>query len=66
MHQDATMRLFDPDVIPAKIAPWEQRARSVWFRPGECLQQRLRNGSEEPLRRFPSEARLLGFAPSRL
>ncbi|MDQ2765178.1 MAG: hypothetical protein M3Y22_17385 [Pseudomonadota bacterium] len=36
-HLDATMRLFDPDVRPNKIRPKQQRARSVWFRPGECL-----------------------------
>jgi hypothetical protein len=36
-HLDATMRLFDPDIRPNKIRPRQQRARSVWFRPGECL-----------------------------
>ena len=36
-HLDATMRLFDPDIRPNKIRPRHQRARSVWFRPGECL-----------------------------
>ena len=36
-HLDATMRLFDPDIQPKQIRPMQQRARSVWFRPGECL-----------------------------
>ena len=36
-HLDATMRLFDPDIRPNKIRPRQQRTRSVWFRPGECL-----------------------------
>ena len=36
-HLDATMRLFDPDIQPNKIRPKQPRARSVWFRPGECL-----------------------------
>lgn len=36
-HLDATMRLFDPDIRPNKIRPKQQRARSIWFRPGECL-----------------------------
>jgi hypothetical protein len=36
-HLDATMRLFDPDIRPNRIRPKQQRARSVWFRPGECL-----------------------------
>ena len=36
-HLDATMRLFDPDIRPNKIGPKQQRARSIWFRPGECL-----------------------------
>ncbi len=36
-HLDATMRLFDPDIRPKQIRPRQQRARSVWFRPSECL-----------------------------
>jgi hypothetical protein len=36
-HLDATMRLFDPDIRPKDIRPKRQRARNVWFRPGECL-----------------------------
>src|SRR3954452_2010079 len=36
-HLDATMRLFDPDIQPNQIRPRQQRAHSVWFRPGECL-----------------------------
>ena len=35
-HLDATMRLFDPDIRP-KLRPKQPRARSAWFRPGECL-----------------------------
>jgi len=34
---DATMRLFNPDIQPNRIRPKQPRARSVWFRPGECL-----------------------------
>jgi hypothetical protein len=36
-HLDAAMRLFDPDIRPNRICPKQRRARSVWFRPGECL-----------------------------
>ena len=36
-HLDATMRLFDPEIRPKDIRPRQQRARNVWFRPGECL-----------------------------
>ena len=36
-HLDATMRLFDPDIRPNNIRPGQQRVRSAWFRPGECL-----------------------------
>ena len=36
-HLDATMRLFDPNIRPNRIRPKQPRARSVWFRPGECL-----------------------------
>ncbi|MGH7001421.1 MAG: hypothetical protein ACREEA_07935 [Stellaceae bacterium] len=36
-HLDATMRLFDPDIRPQEVRPKQQRARSTWFRPGECL-----------------------------
>src|SRR5208337_2965831 len=36
-HLDATMRLFDPDIRPEEIRPRQQRSRSSWFRPGECL-----------------------------
>jgi hypothetical protein len=36
-HLDATMRLFDPDSRPNQIRPKQPRARSTWFRPGECL-----------------------------
>jgi len=37
VHLDAAMRLFDPDLGPAAISSRQQRPRSVWFRPGECL-----------------------------
>ena len=33
---DATMRLFDPDVLPQNTNPASQRDRVWWFRPGEC------------------------------
>jgi len=36
-HLDATMRLFNPDIRPNDIRPKQPRARSAWFRPGECL-----------------------------
>ena len=36
-HLDATMRLFDPDIRPQEIRAKQQRVRSAWFRPGECL-----------------------------
>jgi hypothetical protein len=36
-HVDATMRLFDPQLRPEDIRPRQQRTRSAWFRPGECL-----------------------------
>ena len=36
-HLDATMQLFDPDIRPQEIHPKQQRARSAWFRQGECL-----------------------------
>jgi hypothetical protein len=36
-HVDATMRLFEPDIRPNDIRPKRLRARSAWFRPGECL-----------------------------
>src|SRR3954465_705046 len=36
-HLDATMRLFDPDIRPNVIRSKQQQARSIWFRPGECL-----------------------------
>ena len=35
-HLDATMRLFDPDLLLADTDP-QQRERVSWFRPGECL-----------------------------
>ena len=36
-HLDATMQLFDPDIRPDQFRPRQQRPRSAWFRPGECL-----------------------------
>ena len=36
-HLDATMRLFAPDIQPKQIRPKQPRARTAWFRPGECL-----------------------------
>lgn len=35
-HLDATMRLFDPDLLLQDVDP-QQRERVSWFRPGECL-----------------------------
>jgi hypothetical protein len=35
-HLDATMRLFDPDLLLAD-ADLQPRGRVSWFRPGECL-----------------------------
>jgi len=37
VHLDAAMRLFDPDLVLEEAGPGQQRPRSVWFRPGECL-----------------------------
>jgi len=37
VHLDAAMRLFDPDLAPEETGSRQQRPRSVWFRPGECL-----------------------------
>ena len=35
-HLDATMRLFDPDLV-LPDTDLQQRERVSWFRPGECL-----------------------------
>jgi len=35
-HLDATMRLFDPDILFQDADPVPQRERVSWFRPGEC------------------------------
>ena len=35
-HLDATMRLFDPNLLLQDTDP-QQRERVSWFRPGECL-----------------------------
>ena len=35
-HLDATMRLFDPDLLFQDADPAPQRGRVSWFRPGEC------------------------------
>jgi hypothetical protein len=48
-HLDATMRLFDPDIRPQEIRAKQQRARSAWFRKGECLRRiydELRNAAQ--------------------
>jgi len=37
VHLDAAMRLFDPNLSPEEDGSRQQRPRSVWFRPGECL-----------------------------
>ncbi len=36
MHLDATMRLFDPDMLSQDTDPAQQHERVSWFRPGEC------------------------------
>ncbi len=37
-HLDATMRLFDPDLLLQTTEPQQrERERVSWFRPGECL-----------------------------
>jgi hypothetical protein len=49
VHLDATMRLFNPNIPPNRIRPKQQRARSIWFRPGECLRliyDELRNAAQ--------------------
>ena len=35
-HLDATMRLFDPDLLSQNANPAPQRGRVSWFGPGEC------------------------------
>jgi hypothetical protein len=35
-HLDATMQLFDPDILFQDADPAPQRERVSWFRPGEC------------------------------
>jgi len=35
-HLDATMRLFDPDMLSQYTDPASQRERVSWFRSGEC------------------------------
>src|ERR1700742_3325990 len=48
-HLDATIRLFDPNVRPQEIRAKQQRARSAWFRQGECLRRihdELRNAAQ--------------------
>ena len=35
-HLDATLRLFDPNLLLQETDP-QQRERVSWFRPGECL-----------------------------
>jgi hypothetical protein len=50
-HVDETMRLFDPDIRPQEIRSKQKRARSAWFRQGECLRliyDELR-GAPQPL-----------------
>jgi len=37
VHLDAAMRLFDPDLVLEGSGSRQQRPRSVWFHPGECL-----------------------------
>ncbi len=37
LHFDAAMRLFESDLVLEEAGPRQQRPRSVWFRPGECL-----------------------------
>ena len=35
-HLDATMRLFDPDLLSQNTDLVPQRGRVSWFGPGEC------------------------------
>jgi hypothetical protein len=35
-HLDATMRLFDPDLLSQNANPAPQHGRVSWFGPGEC------------------------------
>jgi len=50
-HLDATLRLFDPEIRPEEIRPRQLRARSTWFRPGECLRliYNVLRGAPQPL-----------------
>jgi hypothetical protein len=60
-HLDATMRLFNPDIQPNRIRPKQPRARSVWFRPGECLRliyDELREAAQ-PMTTHPLAERII-------
>ena len=35
-HLEATMRLFDPNVVAETLEPAPPRRRNDWFHPGEC------------------------------
>ncbi len=50
-HLDATMRLFDPDLLFQDTDPAPQRERVSWFRPGECrrLIYDVLRGAPQPL-----------------
>jgi len=37
VHLDAATRLFDPDLALEGSGPRQQRPRSTWLHPGECL-----------------------------
>jgi len=37
VHLDAAMRLFDLNLSPEEVGSRQQRPRSAWFHPGECL-----------------------------
>ena len=62
VHLDAAMRLFDPNLSPEEVGSRQQRPRSVWFRPGECLRlihDVLREASAGMLRK-PVRSRVVG------
>jgi len=58
VYLDAAMRLFDPNLSPEEVGSRQQRPRSAWFRPGECLRlihDVLREAPQPMTTRAPTE-----------
>jgi hypothetical protein len=49
-HLEATMQLFDLDIRPLEIRANRQRARSAWFRQGECFRLIYEQLRDAPVR----------------